>query len=393
MKRLAAILLASVISGVVCDNLDPTLKHANHIFNEIHSSARQWGSTLNHNGMAFFMATVPEGTELYHGTSSASPKIGMDWLAFEPEHALVFARPGSNRPDDDRNEEHPRHKAVTHGYLHTFRAQHDLRLLYLDGASAAKSDRGTLDLQDVVLLNQMPKAMTGRRSFYEHEEDSARAAGLCHMAQEDWRGKVDGFIRMEAGFEIILCDFESHLELVRVTQSKSQDSATGAIPDSPAFFKAIAGRYDGIGGDRIAIDYETQVSLFAYPDALYFDGWRRPRVNHTGAVIEAVRNAVTSMVLSEIPRSKRRTNWQSVADMVVGRYADRIEYLASGEIDLLTDLRFEAERSLRPFIDYSRLDKSAEISRPPECKHGSSSDHRSQHNDMRDALKDRTFEA
>ncbi|KAJ4290997.1 hypothetical protein N0V90_010193 [Kalmusia sp. IMI 367209] len=31
---------------------------------------RQWGSSLNHNGMSFFMATVPTGTQLYHGTAN-----------------------------------------------------------------------------------------------------------------------------------------------------------------------------------------------------------------------------------------------------------------------------------------------------------------------------------
>lgn len=119
---------------------------------EIARSRAPWRPGECHVRHALFIATVPEGTEFYHGTSSAEPKTGMDWLAFESEHALIFARPGSNRiPDEDHDEE----KALPYGYLHTFRTRHDLRLLYIDGVSAAKSDRGTLDLQDVVLLGQL----------------------------------------------------------------------------------------------------------------------------------------------------------------------------------------------------------------------------------------------
>ncbi|KAJ9620130.1 hypothetical protein H2203_007895 [Taxawa tesnikishii (nom. ined.)] len=70
----------------------------NHIFNAIHSSMRQWGSSLNHNGMSAFLATVPEGVQLYHGTSNSEPVEGMEWLAFEPEHALLFARPRGPPP-------------------------------------------------------------------------------------------------------------------------------------------------------------------------------------------------------------------------------------------------------------------------------------------------------
>lgn len=40
---------------------------------------RQWGSSLNHNGMSFFMATVPTGTRFYHGTWSSERVMGMEW--------------------------------------------------------------------------------------------------------------------------------------------------------------------------------------------------------------------------------------------------------------------------------------------------------------------------
>ena len=65
--------------------------NANHIFNTIHSSMRQWGPSLNHNGMSLFLAVVPEGTILYHGTNLPDAESGMEWVAFERDLALQFA--------------------------------------------------------------------------------------------------------------------------------------------------------------------------------------------------------------------------------------------------------------------------------------------------------------
>ena len=85
------------------------IRNANHIFNAIRGAMRQWDNSWNHNGMSFFVTTVPEGVQLYHGTSQSEPIVGMEWLAFEPEHALMFARPRGRGPPDGRGPGyHPR---------------------------------------------------------------------------------------------------------------------------------------------------------------------------------------------------------------------------------------------------------------------------------------------
>ncbi len=89
------------------EEIDPAYRNAFHIFNAIHSSMRQWGSSLNHNGMFFFPALIPAGTEFYHGPGESKPIEGMEWLAFEPEHAQQFAhrrfgRPPGGGPGDGR---------------------------------------------------------------------------------------------------------------------------------------------------------------------------------------------------------------------------------------------------------------------------------------------------
>ena len=391
------------VTAVICSltlthgsEFEPELLRANYIFNEIHNSARQFGSSLNHNGMAFFIATVTAGIEFYHGTGSANRVEGMEWLAFEPEHALVFARPGSNRMELHKNrrfkyaEPHnksPRRngqeadfdaqeiakqkstdqssKSLAHGYLHTYRTKHALRLLYIDGASAAKSDKGTMDLQDFVLLHYNPLYKSQLRNVTEVGEDHIRAARMCQMASGRWKGQINGFLRMEAGFEVILCDFEKDLDTVRVSQAKGIVGPPGMIVDSPAYFKAIAARHHGIGGERVKLDYDSYISLFTYPGVIYVDDTGRPRVDNTSTSIDDVLEALDDMILREHNNATAGVNWQAVVDMIVAKYSDRIEHLASGSIPTLKDFKAEAERPLRPFIDYSNRNRDEEILR---CK-------------------------
>ena len=95
---------ASIFSIARASSEHSKVHNANHLFNAIHSSMRQWGSSLNHNGMSFFLATVPAGTQLYHGTSKSESIEGMQWLALEPEYALIFARPNRGRRSTPLND-------------------------------------------------------------------------------------------------------------------------------------------------------------------------------------------------------------------------------------------------------------------------------------------------
>ena len=58
-----------------------------------------------------------------------------------------------------------------------------------------------MDMQDIILLN-----FTLHKFF-----DMQRAQQLCKLADQFG---VEGFIRTEAGFEIIKCDFSSGLDFV-----------------------------------------------------------------------------------------------------------------------------------------------------------------------------------
>ncbi|KAJ6178688.1 hypothetical protein N7519_009149 [Penicillium mononematosum] len=421
------------------------VKNANHIFNVIQDSMRQWGSSLHHNGVSFFLASVPAGTQFYHGTSKASPVNGTEWLAFEPEHAMVFARPRRGPPphlppgDPDterhdgghselRKREHHEKDKKHHGppggrppkafdeneagYLHTYAAAKDLRLLYLDGMSAAKSSKGTLDSQDAVLF---------AGSLDDHPspggQESERARLACEMAQNEWEGRIDGVLRMEAGFEIILCDFKRDLIPVRITQvkqsseehrghgdnrkhddrdgprkqaddkhhdgrgpSKGDDGnrhgprgpggpgtpppgGPGNGPDASRWMRAITARYNGIGGNRVSLNFNHFVTAFSHDVELFEHNSTLPRlVNLSNEERAAIRAEVTDLVMTHHP-AEVCEDWQAITDMIVTRYSKELSYFVSGSIHSIERLQSEIERVLSPFIDYSERDDVAEIER------------------------------
>ncbi|KAF2087319.1 hypothetical protein K490DRAFT_41991 [Saccharata proteae CBS 121410] len=360
------------------------IQNANHVFNAIHSSMRQWGSSVHHNGMSYFLATVPEGIQFYHGRATKEPVKGIEWLAFEPEHALVFARPrgppggpggpGGHHGKKGKGEAGPPlpphgldgEDGLPAGYLHTYKTAHPLSLLYIDGMSAGKTEKGTLDSTDTVLIDV---DVSGDVMHNENE----RAMQLCNRSRDEWGGRIDGFLRMEMGFEIILCDFEKHLTVERITQVKQESRFGKPGKGGPgggggdagfAYYQAVAARFDGIGGDRVGLDYENFVSAFTYPADLFQDG-ELPRLqNVSNETITKIRDDITEMVLSHAPADVAASiNWQSVADMVVARFAARLKYLALGEIESLDAFRNIIDYLLRPFIDYSARNTTLEVSR------------------------------
>lgn len=362
MKSLLSglILLTSVYTSASLTTFSP---NANHIFNTIHDSLRQWGSSLHHNGMSFFLATVPAGTQLYHGDPRADPVIGTEWLALEPEFAMYFAqssssispasegsKDGSQKPLSFNNlgEKHP-------GWLHTYVAAKDLRLLYLDGMSAARTTNGTLDTQDRILFNDT--VFTGPMQDYD------RGYAFCRMARETWGDRLDGFIRMSAGFEVILCSFKSALREIRVTQVETHADKPGRTGGA-SWLKSIASRYGGIGGDRVRpnLDYFTtayshRLNLFPEDDA------KLPRLAHLPTEqLDPVRLDLNHLIMTHDAVAPS-FNWQAITDLVVERYAHELRYLVSDKVPTLEQLHEETMRLLGPFIDPSARDTKAEADR------------------------------
>ncbi|CAH0048111.1 unnamed protein product [Clonostachys solani] len=218
---------------------------APQIFNSVHDSMRQWGSSLHHNGVSFFLATVPEGVLLYHGNNRPESPTEPDWLAYEIEHAEQFARSrgpprgkGKSRaerrntffnlnPVDTETQQHILNTGDKEpqvpddgekkkgGWLHVYKTARALPFLYIDGMSGGKTEMGTLDSQDYLLRNKTQEEDEPGQPHRGPMGEGTRARELCELSNS-WG--LQGVIRMEAGFEIIKCDFKDGLEEIQTLQ-------------------------------------------------------------------------------------------------------------------------------------------------------------------------------
>ncbi|KDN38683.1 hypothetical protein RSAG8_09358, partial [Rhizoctonia solani AG-8 WAC10335] len=160
------------------------------IFNEVNGLLRQWGNALRPNGFSVTLASVPSHTLLYHARTDSDEPSSPEWFAFDPEMSYGIYGGRQN----------------TSVFLRTYRTTSPLdRLLYFNGLSAALTYSGKIDSQD--LLTSTPSS--------DPFGDYARAERLCAWAKRPNRN-IKGFVRTNAGFEVLLCDLtEWGLELVR----------------------------------------------------------------------------------------------------------------------------------------------------------------------------------
>lgn len=347
-------------------NVDSAKALAPSVFNAVHSVMRQWGSSVNHNGMSFFPAVVPAHTDLYHGRHGREPLTkGLEWLAFEIEHAEVFARngrpgggggpggphgPGGGRgpPGDEMR---PRADGDV-AALHHYRTSRDLNVLLLDGMSAGKTSMGTLDQQDYVLCNGTEGFGTSQAAHPDAGPpgDSQRAGQMC----EEYGEHIDGVVRMEAGFELILCDFGIGIDFVSATPRPQADSpeSVDALQQFE-YLRGIGYRYHGITAGRVRVDYSNMVSAFFYdvnltnPDPEHAALPRLVSADETK--LQAIKTEVTS-VLAKVKTPS--IDWQGIVDLIVTRYSDRLQFMADAATShesLVSEVNF----LLNLYIDYS----------------------------------------
>ncbi|KAG8164275.1 hypothetical protein KVR01_006193 [Diaporthe batatas] len=412
------------------------------IFNSIHSAMRQWGSSVNHNGLSFYLATAPEGSIFYHGGFSPDRPDSFEWLAFEVEHAAQFAasweftqdpslqirsgstgfnetawkallshrrshaRPASDatyaspigdgsfsqRPmatvDDDGDDDgdkdpqpslHPPFDELWRGYFHVYRANRPLNLLYIDGQAAAKGPLGPQDSQDLILLGHAHPG-PGAPTYGEWP----RAEGLCDLAGE-WPApgvgggaRIDGFIRMECGFEIIYCDFSERGGLDRLSvQSSSFSNETGLAPYqvAPAFewMRACAARFHGLPAGRVDVDWSSMVSAYFYPVNISNpDPHRRDLPRLANATLQSrlgvrdrLRDVFAARGGEEVPR-REVVNWQGVVDSIVTRFSGRLGYIASSRWSH-DGLLLAVGTILDPYISYTDRSPASEQRAVDRC--------------------------
>lgn len=387
-KAQAPLFSSSEAAGSDGPSLESARANAPQIFNTIHSSMRQWGSSLNHNGMSLFPARIPNNTHLYHGTHKPGAVKGMEWLAFEIEHAEMFARvpperrrpgrpgkpgypgrpgnrPGPGNPGDggaprpvelnwaegveelqSMGEDEP---DFSKGYLHIYRTIRPLtNLVYIDGMSAGKCNMGTLDTQDFLLRNKT----NGDDIF----SDRNRGLELCALGAE-WG--IEGFVRMEMGFEIIFCEFSDGLVLESARQRPSGDNRSFEGLDQFETLRGASMRYSGITGQRLKLDYSGMLSAFWYdlnmtnPDPKRQDLPRLPATD-----VEGLGRMKTDFKAAFQESSRRKdvgNDWQGITDMIITRYSDRLQLMAGNNTSQEVILS-ELAVLLNLYLDYGNFD-------------------------------------
>ncbi|VDB86993.1 unnamed protein product [Peniophora sp. CBMAI 1063] len=312
------------------------------VFNSVSSLMQLWPNTVVRPGHSIVPCLIPTGTVLYHGRSSSSIPDAPDWIAFDFEHSYFFTR------GDE-------------GHVFTFSTTRPLKLLYFDGSSAAKVDDGSLDSQDVLLYGEAGGGVDG---------DAERIVKLCEWGRP--RG-IDGFVRMEAHFEVMQCNFTDGLKLLSThkvlphiespnLRNPALGNLTGThghaqqyhlepphrVPRPPPGWRGslptdIAGEIYVVGKWHDFAPGETRVKLLYHKLVSFYDpaissliAARRgkPREHHRLKGISRTDAATKIKEIEEMVGSdwndvgRSGVDWASTTHVVVERYAQRLEVLA-----------------------------------------------------------------
>jgi hypothetical protein len=98
-------------------------------------------------------------------------------------------------------------------FMLTYQATRPIKCLYFDGESATLMGLGQLDTQMLHLYGNVTGPVLPNGTLGGLQPEYARANGLCEwLEKEGLRGRgwgFEGVVRMNAGFEVVWCDFMS----------------------------------------------------------------------------------------------------------------------------------------------------------------------------------------
>ncbi|KAF7895904.1 hypothetical protein EAF00_005919 [Botryotinia globosa] len=313
----------------------PSIEHARanapEIFNTIHSSMRQRAFEIEHaevfarprRGRGPGAPGGPGGPGNHGpgkgkglgGKPPGGPGRGL------PPHARMDSHPKPKAKHDDNVHDPDDKEEDGHGYLHTYRTSKPLtKLIYIDGMSAGKTSMGTLDSTDYIIRNLSP-------SSTEPNNDWIRAADLCRIGEEYG---IEGILRMEAGFEIILCRFKDGLEFIGASQ---RDEKSRGLQNG-----------------------KDDVGHFEYVRALVY---RLVGPSESGD-LERIRSDILELFKSREYEKRETINWQNVVDMIVTRYSDHLKFMVQNETSEAA-LLSEIKLLLDTHTDYKKIDIPSSI--------------------------------
>ncbi|OAX40195.1 hypothetical protein K503DRAFT_737987 [Rhizopogon vinicolor AM-OR11-026] len=344
------------------DELPPANATGHFVFETVNSLLQHWPNTRYPNGHTMVPGVIPKGTLLYHGAFTDKIPTVRNWVATDPEHSMLFCK---GNPDT--------------GCWHlTLATTRPLKVLYFDGTSAANTRDGTLETQDIMAWGELKPEWWW--------EETERLENLCNWGAPY---AVDGYVRMEMDFEVMLCDFTAGLEVVSFYNLASLllpvstlSFPTPRMPKIPNDFKirmfevmhagSWHNRYPG--DTRINLDLAGIVSLYDTTLAPSLVSLRagQERCDHrlqgiSHMDIEAVRSSV-SRAAERSQSDRSGVDWKTLFRVIVDRYSDRLDLLdhllnSTLEDDALMDQARKVHLQLRvmftPYIFHNTVPPNA----------------------------------
>ncbi|EGV62899.1 hypothetical protein PSN45_001147 [Yamadazyma tenuis] len=200
----------------IYNRLPIDLANASAVFNTVEGALKQKDANTHPVGISFIPAYIPPNTRLYHSRSDGNVPHSFEWVAFDYEFSYAFA--GFQRSTNSSGVIEHNWRGREHT-LFTFKNTKSLdKLIFLDGASAAKS--GSEMDQQMILSNQT--------NTTEYVDERVAADKICKWGE---KFGLQGIVRLEVGYEMILCDFHKDIELVSNVTLGVVNDLIGFPPD------------------------------------------------------------------------------------------------------------------------------------------------------------------
>ncbi|KOC10442.1 UPF0052 domain protein [Aspergillus flavus AF70] len=169
--------------------------------------------------------------------------------------------------------------------------------------------------------------------------DFERAILGCQLADTEWEGRVDGFLRTQEVQEIILCYFERDLELTQVLRTKLQDDGYNS-------------RYDDLAVGEVTIDFDHFVTAYEYGLDLFPGASKLPCLSHIPTEeLEPIRRDVKHMILTREP-SRHAFDWKVITDKIISQYSSVLQDIA-GDYGDYYNITSTVERCQEEFLPIS----------------------------------------
>ncbi|GMG20658.1 unnamed protein product [Ambrosiozyma monospora] len=320
------------------DELDKHLDilNATAIFNDVNNALKQKNTDLYPIGVSYLPVYIPEGTLLYHANRDGKTPLNITWTAMDYEFSYHYidvprVKPQNLHPTVKRNTKIP--------HIFTLEVTKPLdKLILLTGASASKLPTGEMDSQ--YLLAQL--------DTYEDFDEKQIISKICRWGQEN--GGLDGLVRLEVGFEVILCDVTDKVSIIHdltladtkkvigfpadeklPTEQSEEEKQQSFLLDK---FEAMAGFDNYLAGSRV-YDSEKRIlpdfsKLVTFLNRTYIspDPYKRRIYNTLNSTKDKVLSDLSDVLKTPSDPSSS-TNWQIVTEGIVAKFGPMLMTLNS----------------------------------------------------------------